>query len=127
MKHYLLRGIGSYDNFTSEPITLDEAKKKLKKHITMLQKDEEVEGWCDIDQGDLYYIVRGDEFFQAFDIRLCNEGYGVKKDLREIIDLCEDVNREFERYQWTLEDGSGIYDYIYDIQKLAEKVLMMVL
>ena len=93
----------------------------------MLQKDEEVEGWCDIDQGDLYYIVRGDEFFQAFDIRLCNEGYGVKKDLREIIDLCEDVNREFERYQWTLEDGSGIYDYIYDIQKLAEKVLMMVL
>lgn len=123
MEHYILHGVGSYDNFSSEPMTLTNAKKELNKYIRQLQDAEQVNSWCDIDQDDMTYIVRGDEFFQAYDVRVANEDVGIIKDLRDIIDLCFSADREAEKYQWTLEDMDGLYNCTYVISEKAKKIL----
>lgn len=73
MVHYILFGIGNYDNFTSEPMSLSKAKEELENHIRELKNNcpdyfSEAKRFY---QDDMTFKIGNEEFYQEYDIWCC--------------------------------------------------------
>ena len=123
---FFVRAIGSFEYEDTSVMSLNEAVSEIAKRVNNCVNQS---GCADMygyelsyKKGDHSATLIAEEFYQTYYIVRELPDESTLNLLHYIVQLCDSSDCETARYQYTMDD-CGVYDYIYSIRELAERLI----